>query len=401
MTDGGSSRAAELVERALAAANLPTIAYVTERAEANLRWAGNALTTNGEMTSTELTVVATAEVDGGTSIGTVSRQVTDVGPGPRVRGGGRGGGTVRSALARRGPAGGAAGAPRRTSVSTRRAPRSRCRASVALGLGRAFTDAAGRDQRLYGFAEHIVTTTYLGSTTGLRLRGVQPTGRLELNGKSSRRLPDPPGSARPAVTSATSTWPPCTPSWPPGWAGPSADRPAARPLRDDPAARAGGRPDDLRVLDRQRPRRRGGPERVRHSRRGHQDRQPAVRAAAAAVLRPEPARDWSACRSSTSASAGDGTSFAVDAGLPIAPDGLDARRRLERAGPQPRLGRARPDRPATPPADNLILDGGGDATLEEMIARTERGLLLTCLWYIREVDPERLLLTGLTRTAST
>ena len=32
-----------------------------------------------------------------------------------------------------------------------------------------------------------------------------------------------------------------------------------------------------------------------------------------------------------------------------------------------------------------------------MIARTERGLLLTCFWYIREVDPERLLLTGLTR----
>ncbi len=32
-----------------------------------------------------------------------------------------------------------------------------------------------------------------------------------------------------------------------------------------------------------------------------------------------------------------------------------------------------------------------------MIARTERGLLLTCLWYIREVDPATLLLTGLTR----
>ena len=36
-------------------------------------------------------------------------------------------------------------------------------------------------------------------------------------------------------------------------------------------------------------------------------------------------------------------------------------------------------------------------TLEEMIASTKRGLLLTCLWYIREVDPETLLLTGLTR----
>ena len=71
------SRAAELVERALAAARRPTIAYVTERSEANLRWAGSALTTNGEMTSTELTVVATTEVDGGTGVGTVSQQVTD------------------------------------------------------------------------------------------------------------------------------------------------------------------------------------------------------------------------------------------------------------------------------------------------------------------------------------
>jgi predicted Zn-dependent protease len=32
-----------------------------------------------------------------------------------------------------------------------------------------------------------------------------------------------------------------------------------------------------------------------------------------------------------------------------------------------------------------------------MIASTRRGLLLTCLWYIREVDPQTLLLTGLTR----
>jgi predicted Zn-dependent protease len=32
-----------------------------------------------------------------------------------------------------------------------------------------------------------------------------------------------------------------------------------------------------------------------------------------------------------------------------------------------------------------------------MTSRTGRGLLLTCLWYIREVDPQTLLLTGLTR----
>jgi predicted Zn-dependent protease len=53
--------------------------------------------------------------------------------------------------------------------------------------------------------------------------------------------------------------------------------------------------------------------------------------------------------------------------------------------------------PVSPGIDNLILDGGDDRTLDEMVADTERGLLLTCLWYIREVDPATLLLTGLTR----
>ena len=40
---------------------------------------------------------------------------------------------------------------------------------------------------------------------------------------------------------------------------------------------------------------------------------------------------------------------------------------------------------------------GGDATLEEMIGSTERGLLVTRLWYIRSVDPRTILFTGLTR----
>lgn len=57
----------------------------------------------------------------------------------------------------------------------------------------------------------------------------------------------------------------------------------------------------------------------------------------------------------------------------------------------------RTGQPVRPPVDNLILEARSGTGLEEMVARTERGLLLTCLWYIREVDPERLLLTGLTR----
>ena len=40
---------------------------------------------------------------------------------------------------------------------------------------------------------------------------------------------------------------------------------------------------------------------------------------------------------------------------------------------------------------------GATGSVEDLVAQTERGLLLTCLWYIREVDPATLLLTGLTR----
>jgi predicted Zn-dependent protease len=55
--------------------------------------------------------------------------------------------------------------------------------------------------------------------------------------------------------------------------------------------------------------------------------------------------------------------------------------------------------PATPGIDNLTFaTAAPDApALDQMIASTERALLLTCLWYIREVDPQTLLLTGLTR----
>lgn len=40
---------------------------------------------------------------------------------------------------------------------------------------------------------------------------------------------------------------------------------------------------------------------------------------------------------------------------------------------------------------------GGTKTLEELIKGTEKGILVTRLWYIRTVDPQTLLLTGLTR----
>ncbi len=49
-----------------------------------------------------------------------------------------------------------------------------------------------------------------------------------------------------------------------------------------------------------------------------------------------------------------------------------------------------------PFAGGVVMQGG-TATLEDMIRDTERGVLVTRLWYIRAVDPQTLLYTGLTR----
>ncbi len=45
---------------------------------------------------------------------------------------------------------------------------------------------------------------------------------------------------------------------------------------------------------------------------------------------------------------------------------------------------------------NLVF-AGGDATIDKMIASTQRGIYVTRLWYIREVDPYEKVLTGMTR----
>lgn len=49
------------------------------------------------------------------------------------------------------------------------------------------------------------------------------------------------------------------------------------------------------------------------------------------------------------------------------------------------------------PAPSRFVMEGGNSSLEEMIKNTKRGVLVTRLWYIRTVDPQTLLYTGLTR----
>ena len=55
----------------------------------------------------------------------------------------------------------------------------------APALGEAFGRAGDGGRVLYGFVDHELTTTYLGSSTGLRLRHVQPTGHYGCTGKTA------------------------------------------------------------------------------------------------------------------------------------------------------------------------------------------------------------------------
>jgi PmbA protein len=73
-----------------------------------------------------------------------------------------------------------------------------------------------------------------------------------------------------------------------------------------------------------------------------------------------------------------------------------SRRSAKQAGTKPTgHGFALPNEYGEAPM-NLVVEGG-KTSIEEMIASTENGLLVTRLWYIREVDPYEKIMTGMTR----
>jgi predicted Zn-dependent protease len=89
-------------------------------------------------------------------------------------------------------------------------------------------------------------------------------------------------------------------------------------------------------------------------------------------------------------------------GMPWGQDGLPqaARRWIER-GRIATLGcdrfwASKQGREPIPAPANILMQGG-QGSLQDLIAGTARGVLITSFWYIREVDPRTLLLTGLTR----
>ena len=90
-----------------------------------------------------------------------------------------------------------------------------------------------------------------------------------------------------------------------------------------------------------------------------------------------------------------GVSSVFDNGVPLAHTDWVREGVLEQLI-TPRYWARKIDAGPAPYVNNLILSGTGPQ-LDAMIAQTKRALLITCFWYIRTVDPQTALLTGLTR----
>ncbi|MFE4216452.1 metallopeptidase TldD-related protein [Streptomyces sp. NPDC056844] len=389
------SKPYEIVERALELSTADgCVVIADESSSANLRWAGNALTTNGVTRGRTLTVIATVDGAEGTASGVVSRSaVTADDLEPLVR-------AAEAAARGAGPAEDAqplvTGVPASADFTEPPAETgSDVFADFAPSLGDAFARARSGGRELYGFAHHQLSSTYLGTSTGLRLRHDQPNGTLELNAKSPDRTRSAwagratrdfkdvdPGALDAELAQRL------------GWAERRIELPAGRyETLLPPTAVA-----DLLIYQYWSAGARDAAEgRTVFSRPGGGTRIGETLSELPLTLRSDPhAPGLESAPFVIAHSSGDGSSV-FDNGLPLAPTDWIRDGRLERLTTT-RHSAGLTGLPVAPSMDNLVLDGGGERSLEEMVAATTgRALLLTCLWYIREVDPATLLLTGLTR----
>lgn len=389
-----SSKPHEIVERALELSTADgCVVIADEHSTANLRWAGNALTTNGQTRGRTLTVIATVGGKEGTASGVVSRSaVTADELEPLVR-------AAEAAARGAGPAEDArplvaAGTASEDFTDGPAETTSAVFADFAPSLGESFARARAGGRELYGFANHEMTSTYLGTSTGVRLRHDQPNGTLELNAKS----PDRSRSAwagratrdfkdvDPAVLDAEL-------ARRLAWAERRIDLPAGRyETLLPPTAVA-----DLLIYQLWSSSARDAAEgRTVFSKPGGGTRVGDTLAELPLSLRSDPNEPGLESAPFVIAHASGDDASVFDNGLPLSATDWVREGKLDRLV-STRHSAELTGLPLAPPVDNLILDGGGEKSLEEMVAGTSRGLLLTCLWYIREVDPATLLLTGLTR----
>jgi predicted Zn-dependent protease len=400
--DSQTPKPQETVERALAAARPggETIVIAEETSTANLRWAGNTLTTNGVSSSRSLTVISVDRRPGGTAgVGTVTRSGVTAGQvGDLVREAEKAAAEASAADDVAELAGG--GAADRSSAEVNWSdPAGTTDFSVfrsfAAHLGETLRAAESAKRKLYGFAEHGVDSTFVGTSAGVRARYDQPAGRLELNAKSADLSRSAwAGASTRDFTDVDVAELDASLAKRLSWQERRVELPAGRyETLLPPTAVA----DMLVYLYWSAGARDAAEGRTVFAKQGGGTRVGERLAAAPLDLFSDPSYPGLECAPFVAAHASGRDSSVFDNGL-ASPRASWLSAGVLSALHSSRYSAARAGLPFTPAVDNLILTvPGATASLDDMIASTKRGLLLTCLWYIRVVDPQTLLMTGLTR----
>ncbi|MFN8033125.1 MAG: metallopeptidase TldD-related protein [Mycobacterium sp.] len=379
--------AQQVLELALAAATVDeTVVIVTDRAEASLRWAGNSMTTNGVSTTRSTTVISIVRKGNTSHTGAIRTSDVDPGAIPALVAAAERAAHAAPEARDSAPliAGGVTPEDWNHAVPETGAE---VFADVAESLSSGFS---GSD-RLYGYAHHLVETTFLATSTGVRRRFTQPTGTVEINAKRD-------GAS--AWAGVSTPWFVDVPTdamlddlaMRLGWAQRTVELPAGRYETLMPPSTVA----DMMIY-------------LSWSMDGHgaQEGRTALSAPGGGTRVGEKLTSLPLTMYSDPNAAGLDCSPFVHATssserISVFDNGIDIGRvdwirdGTINALAYPRAAAAEFDTQLAIPADNLLMTGG-TADLADMVAATERGLLLTTLWYVRTVDPTTLLLTGLTR----
>jgi predicted Zn-dependent protease len=363
-----------------------TIVLVGDRVATSLRWANNSMTTNGVSTARNTTVISIVRQGDRARVGTLTSAEVDPSAIEEL---------VAASQAAAASAPEARDAARLLTGNTAPADWD----APVRGTGpEVFSDLTGPLARgfrgtdqLYGFAQHALETTFLATSSGLRRRFTQPTGSVEINAKRDGASawvgvgsPDFAGVPTDSLLEQLSMRL--------DWAKRRVELPAGRYETILPPSAVA---DMMIYLA------------WSMSGRGAQEGRTALSAADGGTrvgekltdlpltLYSDPTASGLACTPFVATSSSSETLSIFDNGLNIGRvdwirDGVINALAYSRAAAEEFSA------PVAMAADNILMTG--DSTdLADMIAATERGLLLTTLWYMREVDPTTLLLTGLTR----
>ena len=363
-----------------------TIVLVTDRTAASLRWANSSMTTNGVSIARSTTVISIVRQGDTAHVGSLTSSEVDASVIDGLVAASQAAAASAPAARDAAPLLSGNGAPADWDASTP-GTGPEVFADLTRGLSRGFR---GSDQ-LYGFARHGLETVYLATSGGLRRCFTQPTGSVEINAKRDG------ASAWVAVGTPDFDYVPTDLlleelSTRLGWANRSVELPAGRYQSILPPSAVA----DMMVY-----------LAWSMSGRGAQEGRTALSSLDGGTRVGERLTDLPLTLYSDPSVPGLGcTPFVATASssetVSVFDNGMDIERvdwirdGAINALAYPRAAAAEFSAPVAVAADNVVMTGGS-ADLTDMVAATERGLLLTTLWYIREVDPTTLLLTGLTR----